>query len=335
MGNNVSRRHHLLPQVWLEGFARDGVLTGRRRAAGRDFPSSVIDATVVSQFYSNPMPEQGQDGQEVEKFLADDVEGPAAAVLQNIRAGRWPLAHGDESALIRLLAHQLARSQAFRKLGKHVEDHLLPLITASEITKHMDEGADQPLSPRDRKRVIEGIMRNPPAMEKLLDPRRDLRQQLRTADQVEQKLVNWQMVLLRADRPLLLLADGGVVVKQMDGSFSPYPPVLPDDAELLAPLAPHLLLILTPRPDRHADQQLTPRKASKANRGALALCHDTIYRQPGHPWPKGATLLPEPPSLLPPSITISLAAEQDTEQPMSHAPIAHQRLAQLVTKLGG
>jgi hypothetical protein len=284
---------------------------------------------VVSQFYSNPMPEEGQDGQEVEKFLAVEVEGPAGAVLQDIRTGRWPLGQNDQSALIRLLAHQLARSQAFRKLGKHLEDHLLPLITAHEITKHLDEGADQPLSPQDSKRIIESIMRNPPAATNLLDPRRDLRQQLRTADQVEQKLANWQMVLLRADRPLLLLADGGVVVKQADGSFSPYPPVLPDDAELLAPLAPHLLLILTPRPDRHADQRLTPKKAGKANRGALTLCHDTIYREPGHPWPKGATLLPEPPSLLPPSVTISLTAEQDTEQPVRHAQIAHQALAQL------
>ncbi|MCD2469583.1 DUF4238 domain-containing protein [Streptomyces sp. MBT42] len=268
MGNNVSRRHHLLPQTWLEGFARDGLLTGRRRAAGHDFPISVADATVVGQFYSNPMPEQGEDGQEVERFLAVEIEGPGGAALHAIRAGCWPLDQGDEPALIRLLAHQLARSQSFRKLGKHVENHLLPLITASEITKYMDERVDQPLSPRDRKRVIESIMRNPPALESLLDPRRDLRQQLRTADQVEQELANWQMVLLRADRPLLFLADGGVVVKQANGTFSPYPPVLPDDAELLAPLAPHLLLVLTPRPERHADQQLTPKKAGRANRGA-------------------------------------------------------------------
>ncbi|WP_411078449.1 DUF4238 domain-containing protein [Streptomyces sp. cmx-10-25] len=335
MGNNVSRRHHLLPKTWLEGFAQNGGLTGRRRATGLDFPITVIKATVVSQFYSNPMPEQGEDGQEVERFLADEIESPGGTALQAIRAGCWPLERDDESALIRLLAHQLARSQAFRKLGKHVEEHLLPLITASEIAKYMDERADQPLSPRDRKRVIESIMRNPPALEGLLDPRRDLRQQLRTADQLEQELANWQMVLLRADRPLLLLADGGVVVKQADGAFSPYPPVLPEDAELLAPLAPHLLLVLTQRPERHADRRLTPKKAGRANRGALALCHDAIYRHPGHSWPKGATLLAEPPSLRPPSITISLAAEQGTEQPMSHAPIAHQSLAQLVRKLGG
>lgn len=112
MGNNVSRRHHLLPQTWLEDFAQNGVLTCRRRSGGRDFPVSVIDATVVSQFYSNPVPEPGEDGQEVEKFLADNVEGPAAAVLQAIRAGRWPLAQDEETVLIRLLAHQLARSQA-------------------------------------------------------------------------------------------------------------------------------------------------------------------------------------------------------------------------------
>lgn len=290
---------------------------------------------MVSQFYSNPVPEPGEDGQEVEKFLADNVEGPAAAVLQAVRAGRWPLAQDEETVLIRLLAHQLARSQAFRKLGKHVEDHLLPLITGLEITKHMDEGTDQLLSPGERKRIMERVRRNPPAIEKLLDPRRDLRQQLRMADRTEQTLANWQMILLRANRPLLLLADSGVVVRRPGGSFSPYPPVLPDDAEVLAPLAPHLLLILTQRPDRHDDRQLTPKKAGKVNRGALALCHDAVYRQPGHRWPKGATLLSEPPSLLSPSITISPAAEEDTEQPMRHASISHQRLAQLVTELGG
>ncbi|MET8592869.1 DUF4238 domain-containing protein [Streptomyces sp. NPDC005078] len=337
MGNNVSRRHHLLPEMWLEGFAQNRKLKVRRRGQDRELLLSCRDATVVGGFYTNPLPSKGEDGQEVEGYLAQMVEGPAAGSLRRIREGHWPLSQGAEEALHRLLAHQITRTWPFRKLQQHIEEHSLPLMTAAEFAPLMEQRLGRILSPFDMHQLEQHFRKNPWLPPDSLDPRRDLTHQLKAADRLQEQITSWAITLLKSDkdRPLLLVADVGVVVRQADGSFSPLPPLLPDDAELLAPVAPHLLLVASAcRKPKYRHGRLTPRMAARTNRGAVALCNDAVIRHPGHAWPKGLQLEQEPPGLSAPVVTWAHGAGGATEHSGLVAPtMADEMLAQLVHKL--
>lgn len=162
MGNNVSTRHHLVPESWLKGFADAGQLCVRRRDRAQDITMAVSDATVVGKFYSNPRPSEGEDGQEVEAYLATEVEGPAAGALRDIHEGRWPLNPKAELALRKLLAHQLVRTRSFRALGKHIEKHALPVAAALETAPLVAERLGKAsLSEQELHQLTEFYRKNP------------------------------------------------------------------------------------------------------------------------------------------------------------------------------
>ncbi|MFF9339711.1 DUF4238 domain-containing protein [Streptomyces sp. NPDC014773] len=335
MGNNISRRHHVLPQTWLKAFAKDGKVLVRRRGTEQDLPQPVDKAFVVNRFYSNPAPGEESDGQEVETYLAQEVEGPAAESLNRTRAGQWPLPEAMEQNLRRLLAHQLVRSRGFRRLQQHIERTVKPMMTAVEMAPYLEEKLGRKVGPEDLQQLATALQEKPWApLEDAMDPRRDLTHQLKAADGVQQKLSSWNLELLRApnDRPLLLLADVGTVVRQADGSFSPLPPLLPDDGELLAPIAPHLLLVATPRKPT-TDLRLTTKKAGAANRGATTLCDDAVVRRPGHRWPKGRRLDPHSPHLRPPAISWTTNSEPGKANASEARSLSDQSLADLVQRL--
>ena len=179
-----------------------------------------------------------------------------------------PLPREGEDCLRRLLAHQLVRTATFRLLDAHLTQHLLPALMASEVVGASQERVGRPVTSQEKQRIFETALRNPPDISELLDPRMSLRIQLRQADRITEQLRERSLVLLRAPRPLLMLSDNGAIVRH--AGSTPYhlrPPILPEDADVWAPLAPHLLLVATSRPHGYADRDLTARWAAKGQPG--------------------------------------------------------------------
>ncbi|MEV7254221.1 hypothetical protein [Streptomyces cyaneofuscatus] len=92
-------------------------------------------------------------------------------------------------------------------------------------------------------------------------------------------------VLLRSDRPLLLVGDSGVVLRRRDGTYGTTPPLLSAGSQLLVPLSPQHLLISTTRSHYRPAAALTAKLAAKANTGAAHWCQEAVYGLPSMPWP--------------------------------------------------
>ncbi|MET9980307.1 hypothetical protein ACFYOI_36680 [Streptomyces microflavus] len=92
-------------------------------------------------------------------------------------------------------------------------------------------------------------------------------------------------MLLRSDRPLLVVGDSGVVLRRRDGTYGITPPLLSAGSQLLVPLSPQHLLISTTRSHYRHEAALTAKLAAKANTGAAHWCQEAVYRLPSMPWP--------------------------------------------------
>ena len=74
----MSMGHHYLPQYYLKGFTEtnDNMLWAYEKKTGRKFNTQIKSLANITDFYS----------QETEQYLANDIEGPANAVLDKIRS---------------------------------------------------------------------------------------------------------------------------------------------------------------------------------------------------------------------------------------------------------
>ncbi len=70
--------HHYLPQYYLKGFTEtvDNMLWAYEKGTGKKFNTQIKSLANITDFYS----------QETEQYLANDIEGPANAVLDKIRS---------------------------------------------------------------------------------------------------------------------------------------------------------------------------------------------------------------------------------------------------------
>jgi hypothetical protein len=110
------RRHHLVPRFILERFAKDGALELiERDDLSKVIPSSVSNALLMKDFYSLET-DQGRDPI-VEKFLATDIEGPAAEQIRRlVEGGRSLAAPGVRGPISMFLAMQKVRGRASREM---------------------------------------------------------------------------------------------------------------------------------------------------------------------------------------------------------------------------
>ena len=87
--------HHYLPQYYLKGFTEtnDNMLWAYEKGTGNRFNTQIKSLANISDFYS----------QETEQYLANDIEGPANAVLDKIRS-RHLINDDDKNAFAEYMA---------------------------------------------------------------------------------------------------------------------------------------------------------------------------------------------------------------------------------------
>jgi len=106
------KRHHVVPQFYLRGFARSEQLTAVRLSDGRRFSTPVHKAASENHFY-RLTPDHCAGPLALESAFSL-VEGDAATILKRIIDGLWPLCFHDRQQLSFFIAAQLLRGPRYR-----------------------------------------------------------------------------------------------------------------------------------------------------------------------------------------------------------------------------
>jgi hypothetical protein len=326
------RRNHIVPQFWLSAFADKGKLLARTRA-GNEHVVGVNSATVVAHFYRDD-DAAAKDPQAVERYLSANVEGPAHQLVWDLVNGQLPSAQSDLDALKKLIAFQIVRTRTFRDIDHQIKDHLWPVFFAMEVVKKVNESRTVPLDGAELHGVFEHARSSAPAKPVAVDESRtQLRILLRMADKLEGDLKRRNFALASGLRRVLLVGDSPAVVWHPGGAPMGWTGLLPDDADLLLPMAPNLLLIATNQ-GQTGPVALTPELAKIANDGQAAWCSFAVYRHPATRWPRDLHLGADSPKLPIPRVTMS-PGTGNSSFPAKFAPVADPSLDQLIKSLGG
>ncbi|MBD2896226.1 hypothetical protein amrb99_51700 [Actinomadura sp. RB99] len=121
------RRQHVVSQFYLKGFANDSSRVARVTLPGDEqLILSTSDAGVIKDFYTITLP----DGTRSDAFehAFSEVEGVAAAALQAIKVGAWPLTSEHRVALSTWIALQHLRSEDIRANQGTMNAEIIRLI---------------------------------------------------------------------------------------------------------------------------------------------------------------------------------------------------------------
>lgn len=138
-----SKTHHYLPQLILRGFAKAGQVTTRDLQTSRSYLGHISD-TAAENNYNTVRLDDGSVSDLAERFIAEEIEGPAAKVLARIADGGWLASEGDREVLARFLALQYLRVPVQREVRDALGDQLLKLDVAAG-------------GPNQLREVLEGI----------------------------------------------------------------------------------------------------------------------------------------------------------------------------------
>lgn len=109
---SVAKRHHVVPQFYLRGFAENDKLATVKLPGEQRFVQSVRRAASETNFYALP---GHKDGDDVFEKMLSAVEGEAARVFADIERGVWPLPEGDRTTLAYFISVQVARGPEQRR----------------------------------------------------------------------------------------------------------------------------------------------------------------------------------------------------------------------------
>lgn len=130
--HNPSRRHHYVPRLLLRRFADPGgTLWVYDLVNGRIFSSHPSSAGVKKQLYSRRLEGGVVDHISVERFLAENVEGPGDAAIRRLLK-REVIGVAGVIDFLRLVAVQLIRTPAYLE---QISSMMQPLLR--EMTQRM------------------------------------------------------------------------------------------------------------------------------------------------------------------------------------------------------
>lgn len=121
--------HHYVPQFYLRGFAPDGRIWAHDRERQLSFQSSVKGVANENGMYS----------EEIESFLAQEIEGPTISALTKIR-GREKISDDERTALARYIVLLSKRVPDGRERAMQIVPEVADQIL-QEITDELDAAA--------------------------------------------------------------------------------------------------------------------------------------------------------------------------------------------------
>jgi hypothetical protein len=110
---DAPKRHHVVPQFYLRGFAESEQLISVQVADGKRFTSALRNAASENHFYR--LTEDHVEGPLGFEEALERVETAAARVFQTIHNGVWPLSFKDRQELSFFIGAQLIRGPRYRR----------------------------------------------------------------------------------------------------------------------------------------------------------------------------------------------------------------------------
>lgn len=310
-------RHHTVQKALIRGFADRDRVCMRRRGRSDDALVSVDDATVARHFYSYR--EDGEWRDDLEVWIAAEVESPMAPLLSQVRNGVPPATREEKLVTRRYVALCALRTPAARRLIKAIDAQISPLIALDEAvargaisTEGMSDGefgywlrvageayrdaVDRDISEGERQKSL-------------------LRTILRELDPLADRMADYHWTVRTGRNPFhpLLLGDRGVLVPQPGKGFMG---LIPDGQSVFLPLSSDAVLVGSRRP---AGTRLTAHAAAKINDLTLRTAESAVFTHPDRGWPTGFQFGPEAPALARGRISRSVAGphplvpERDTD----------------------
>jgi hypothetical protein len=128
MGTNP-KRHHFLPEFYLNGFSRDGYVWLYDRERSQFRRQSAHDTAVIRYYYAFEN-EKGERDFSVESFLSG-VEGKAKSIIVQLEAGGEIKPH-DRLDLAQFIALLMVRTPKFHSEVDQIAD-----ASSKHLIKHM------------------------------------------------------------------------------------------------------------------------------------------------------------------------------------------------------
>ncbi|WP_155853168.1 DUF4238 domain-containing protein [Arthrobacter sp. H14] len=132
------KRHHTVTRALVGGFALANKVTARSRS-GREFLTSPVNATIVSDFYSFKGGACPDDA--VERWLAADVESPFAQLLPALRSEENP-SPLDRAVIVRFIATAVVRTRTARAYLSQIDTHISPMVVLQTIAAWAPDRVD-------------------------------------------------------------------------------------------------------------------------------------------------------------------------------------------------
>ncbi|MBD9698448.1 DUF4238 domain-containing protein [Flavimobilis sp. GY10621] len=278
------RRQHTVPIVLLRGFVDEKNMVTVARRSGGEFTTNVTNASVRNDFYSF----HGVDGNlddAVERWFADQVEGPAAESLRLARAGIPPCVYATVP-MVRFVAAGLCRTPSVRAKMDEIDVALWPQVAAQVLRRH------------ERLRGSMQDVASVSLLDYVLTPQEENRSRLRTMMRVFEELAailtHYSWSVATSAEPSLITSDNAIAVDARNGLWDG---LVPPGARLYMPVSPQALLLAEPLPSGPIRRVLTPELATRVNQLLASSAHEFVYRHPAMPLPNGATLVPATPTM--------------------------------------
>lgn len=152
MSKKRARRHHVVSNFYLKGFANDeGHLTQIHLPGDRRHTVDTGSATVATDFYTVQLPD-GSPSDVVEEAFAD-IEGPASTALRAVLEGEWPVRMQHREDLAAWLALQYLRGTGMRSSQTQMRAQMLKLIVGvsgkDALRSHIEAAEGSKLSNED------------------------------------------------------------------------------------------------------------------------------------------------------------------------------------------
>lgn len=321
----VTRRQHVVPKMLLEGFANTAGHVHVWPRGQKRYTTSLTNAMVVTDFYSHTE-DDGERSAMVEDWLGEDVEGPAAPVLRDLRAGSTPSAD-DAEVLAKFAAATLMRSEAMRTTAAELGHELNPLRIAE---RHASAGR---VTPGER-RILRTLRASghekyewDPETRRLLA----LRIMLRLYDKYSTVLLGRRWTLARSDK--LMLVAGDTMATPDQRRRPGWHGALPEGVPLLLPISATCLLIAHERPRSSPEVKLTKGRARSANAALCRAAESRAVTHPEMPWPSGLAFPAERSPLPVPRVQITPSNRPDTF-PAQYPPVRDPAVRALLDRLG-
>lgn len=329
----VARNHHTVPRLFLKGFALNETQLSGHWRDGRTGPISVAKATVIRDFYDPKRTTALDDS--IETWFSREVENLGAGVVDGLRQGTLPTGPAMDATAM-FVAFQMVRGASFRRVQMEVARTVGPVHYAQLVVGKMIE-TDPDFEPTDEEVEALATELRPRAPEQFttVGPDSMMRNMLREAQRIKTLIPTMHWSLASSSTKLLLTSDTPVVTRGPAGEFNDGPDVLPDGFEVLVPVSPARLLVVSPYPSLASSSELTAEFAREVNERQVRGADELVLRHPQMAWPADVVLRDAPPALPTPRVTIgrSQAGQPPTE--MVWPSLSDSEIRSAMNLLGG